>query len=113
VRTNACCSSSICARAARTTHRTAHARSVDGRAFAEAARDFERVAEELTANGFEVAQMGPRSVAIHAAPSGIATSDAERLLMEILDGTERENSAISMDSLQRNCGFDFLHAAIK
>ncbi len=61
---------------------------------------FERIAEELTANGFEVAQMGPRSVAIHAAPAGIATSDAERLLMEILDGTERENAAVSMDSLQ-------------
>src|SRR5580692_10804929 len=75
---------------------------------------FERIAEELTANGFEVAQMGPRSVAIHAAPSGIATSDAERLLMEILDGTERENSAISMDSLQAKIAASTsCHAAIK
>jgi DNA mismatch repair protein MutL len=75
---------------------------------------FERVAEELIANGFEVAQMGPRSVAIHAAPSGIATSDAERLLMEILDGTERENSAISMDSLQAKIAASTsCHAAIK
>jgi DNA mismatch repair protein MutL len=75
---------------------------------------FERVSEELTANGFEVAQMGPRSVAIHAAPSGIATSDAERLLMEILDGTERENSAISMDSLQAKIAASTsCHAAIK
>jgi DNA mismatch repair protein MutL len=75
---------------------------------------FERVAEELTANGFEVSQMGPRSVAIHAAPSGIATSDAERLLMEILDGTERENSAISMDSLQAKIAASTsCHAAIK
>ncbi len=75
---------------------------------------FERVAEELTANGFEVAQMGPRSVAIHAAPSGIATSDAERLLMEILDGTDRENSAISMDSLQAKIAASTsCHAAIK
>ena len=75
---------------------------------------FERVAEELAANGFEVSQMGPRSVAIHAAPSGIATSDAERLLMEILDGTERENSAISMDSLQAKIAASTsCHAAIK
>ena len=75
---------------------------------------FERIAEELTANGFEVAQMGPRSVAIHAAPAGIATSDAERLLMEILDGTERENSAISMDSLQAKIAASTsCHAAIK
>ena len=75
---------------------------------------FERIAEELTANGFEVAEMGPRSVAIHAAPAGIATSDAERLLMEILDGTERENAAISMDSLQAKIAASTsCHAAIK
>src|ERR1019366_8500317 len=75
---------------------------------------FERVAEELAANGFEVAQMGPRGVAIHAAPSGIATADAERLLMEILDGTERENAAISMDTLQAKVAASTsCHAAIK
>jgi DNA mismatch repair protein MutL len=75
---------------------------------------FERIAEELTANGFEVAQMGPRSVAIHAAPAGIAAADAERLLMEILDGTERENAAISMDSLQAKIAASTAcHAAIK
>ena len=75
---------------------------------------FERIAEELVANGFEVAQMGPRSVAIHAAPAGIATADAEKLLMEILDGTERENSAISMDSLQAKIAASTsCHAAIK
>jgi DNA mismatch repair protein MutL len=75
---------------------------------------FERISEELTANGFEVAQMGPRSVAIHAAPAGIATSDAERLLMEILDGTERENAAVSMDTLQAKIAASTsCHAAIK
>jgi DNA mismatch repair protein MutL len=75
---------------------------------------FERILEELTANGFEVAQMGPRSVAIHAAPAGIATSDAEHLLMEILDGTDRENAAISMDSLQAKIAASTsCHAAIK
>jgi len=75
---------------------------------------FERIAEELTANGFEVAEMGPRSVAIHAAPAGIAAADAEKLLMEILDGTERENTAISMDSLQAKIAASTsCHAAIK
>ena len=75
---------------------------------------FERIAEELAANGFEVAQMGPRSVAIHAAPAGIATSDAERLLMEILEGTDRENAAISMDTLQAKIAASTsCHAAIK
>ncbi len=61
---------------------------------------FERIAEELSANGFEVSPMGPRTVAIQAAPAGIASADAEKLLLEILDGIERENSAISIDTLQ-------------
>jgi DNA mismatch repair protein MutL len=61
---------------------------------------FERIAEELAANGFDAAMMGPRTVAIHAAPAGIASADAERLLLEILDGIERENAGISIDSLQ-------------
>jgi DNA mismatch repair protein MutL len=75
---------------------------------------FERIAEELTANGFEVAQMGPRSVAIHATPAGITAADAERLLMEILDGIERENAAISMDTLQAKIAASTAcHAAIK
>ena len=75
---------------------------------------FERIAEELTANGFEVAQMGPRSVAIHAAPAGNRHRGCERLLMEILDGTERENAAISMDSLQAKIAASTsCHAAIK
>jgi DNA mismatch repair protein MutL len=75
---------------------------------------FERIAEELAANGFEVAQMGPRSVAIHAAPAGIAAPDAEKLLMEILDGTDRENASISMDSLQAKIAASTsCHAAIK
>ena len=75
---------------------------------------FERIVEELTANGFEVAQMGPRSVAIHATPAGIATADAGHLLMEILDGIDRENAAISMDSLQAKIAASTAcHAAIK
>ena len=61
---------------------------------------FERIAEELSANGFEVSPMGPRSVAIQATPAGIGSADAEKLLLEILDGIERENSAISIDTLQ-------------
>ena len=75
---------------------------------------FERIAEELAANGFEVAPMGPRSVAIHATPAGIPASDAERLLMEILEGIERENAAISMDTLQAKIAASTAcHAAIK
>ena len=75
---------------------------------------FERIAEELRENGFEVEPIGPRSVAIQAAPAGISSSDAEKLLTEILDGVERENQAISIDSLQAKIAASTsCHAAIK
>jgi len=75
---------------------------------------FERIAEELRENGFEVEPIGPRSVAIQAAPAGISSADAERLLTEILDGIERENQAISMETLQAKIAASTsCHAAIK
>jgi DNA mismatch repair protein MutL len=75
---------------------------------------YEKIAEELAANGFEVEPMGPKSVAIQAVPAGIAANDAEHLLMEILDGLERENAAISIDSLQAKIAASTAcHAAIK
>jgi DNA mismatch repair protein MutL len=75
---------------------------------------YEKIAEELGANGFEVELMGPKSVAIQAVPAGIAANDAEHLLMEILDGLDRENAAISIDTLQAKIAASTsCHAAIK
>jgi DNA mismatch repair protein MutL len=75
---------------------------------------FEKIAEELAANGFEVELMGPKSVAIQAMPAGVAAPDAEKLLTEILDGIERENSAISIETLQAKIAASTAcHAAIK
>ncbi len=75
---------------------------------------FEKIAEELAANGFEVEPMGPRSVAIQAVPAGIVAGDAEKLLTEILDGIERENAAISIETLQAKIAASTAcHAAIK
>ncbi len=75
---------------------------------------FEKIAEELAANGFEVEPMGPKSVAIQAVPAGVAAPDAEKLLIEILDGIERENAAISIDTLQAKIAASTAcHAAIK
>jgi DNA mismatch repair protein MutL len=62
---------------------------------------FDQIAEELAANGFEVSPMGPRTVAIQSAPAGVAGSDAEKLLQEILDGIESENQAVSLETVQR------------
>jgi len=75
---------------------------------------FEQIAEELSANGFEVEPMGPRSFAIQSMPAGILSSDAEKLLTEILDGIERENAAISIETLQAKIAASTAcHAAIK
>jgi DNA mismatch repair protein MutL len=74
----------------------------------------EQIAEELSANGFDVTPMGSQSVAFQAAPAGVASADAERLLAEILGGIEREHQAISMDSLQTKiAATTACHAAIK
>ncbi len=75
---------------------------------------FGQIGEELRANGFEAELMGARSVAIQAAPAGITSGDAEKLLYEILDGIARENQAISIDSLQAKIAASTsCHAAIK
>jgi DNA mismatch repair protein MutL len=75
---------------------------------------FEQIAEELRANGFEAEIMGPRSVAISAAPAGIASGNAEKLLTEILDGVARESQSISLESLQsRIAASTACQAAIK
>jgi DNA mismatch repair protein MutL len=75
---------------------------------------FEQIAEELRANGFEAEMMGPRSVAIAAAPAGIASANAEKLLAEILDGVARESQSISLESLQsRIAASTACQAAIK
>ena len=75
---------------------------------------FEQIAEELRANGFEAELMGPRSVAISAAPAGIASGNAEKLLTEILDGVARESQSISLESLQsRIAASTACQAAIK
>ena len=75
---------------------------------------FEKIAEELAANGFEVEPIGPKSVAIQAVPAGVIAPDAEKLLTEILDGLERENAAISIETLQAKIAASTAcHAAIK
>jgi DNA mismatch repair protein MutL len=75
---------------------------------------FEQIADELRANGFEAGLMGIRTVAIQAAPAGITSADAEKLLFEILDGIARENQSISIDSLQSKIAASTAcHAAIK
>ncbi len=75
---------------------------------------YERIAAELTANGFEVEPFGQGSVAVKAAPADIQPDDVERLVREILDGVGREARALSLDELRRSIAATVAcHAAIK
>jgi len=75
---------------------------------------FHEIAAELTANGFDVEPFGQRTVAIKTAPADVRADDAERLLIEILDGVGREARAISLDELRGKIAASVAcHAAIK
>jgi len=63
--------------------------------------EYERIAGELAAMGFESGPFGPRTIAVHGAPAGIAASDIEKLLNEILETSERELRGLSMDEVNR------------
>lgn len=74
----------------------------------------ENITPELAACGFEVEPFGRRTVAIKAAPAGLATADVQELLGELLDGLERETQAISLTRLREKIAASVAcHAAIK
>ncbi|MFQ5724640.1 MAG: DNA mismatch repair endonuclease MutL, partial [Terriglobia bacterium] len=75
---------------------------------------WERIHTELEANGFESDSFGPRTVAVKAAPAGIAAGSIERLLREIFDTVEKEARQESLDALQQKIAASVAcHAAIK
>ena len=75
---------------------------------------WERLRAELEANGFELDPVGPRTVAVKAAPAGIAAGDIEKLLREIFDTAEKEARQVSLEALQGKIAASIsCHAAIK
>jgi DNA mismatch repair protein MutL len=74
----------------------------------------ENITPELAACGFEVEPFGRKTVAIKAAPAGLATVDVQELLGELLEGLERETQAISLTRLREKIAASVAcHAAIK
>ena len=72
------------------------------------------ITPELAACGFEVEPFGRKTVAIKAAPAGLATVDVQQLLGELLEGLERETQAISLAKLRERIAASVAcHAAIK
>jgi DNA mismatch repair protein MutL len=75
---------------------------------------FQDIAQELVANGFDAEPFGQRTVAIKTAPSEVRGEDAERLLLDILDGAGPEAQTMSLDALlHRIAASVACHAAIK
>jgi DNA mismatch repair protein MutL len=52
---------------------------------------FARVARELEESGFEVEPFGPQTLAVKAAPVGLAGAELERILSEIIDQTSADS----------------------
>ena len=76
--------------------------------------DYDRIADELDATGFETEPFGNRTIAVKAAPSGVGASDIERVVFEILEIAERELRRVSIEDLRRAIAASIAcHAAIK
>jgi DNA mismatch repair protein MutL len=72
------------------------------------------IVPELAANGFEVEPFGPKTIAIKTAPGILKPAAVETLLLELLDGLERETQVVNIDALKKKIAASVsCHAAIK
>jgi DNA mismatch repair protein MutL len=75
---------------------------------------FAGIALELERNGFEAEAFGPRTIAIKAAPVGLEGHRLERMLMEVLEQTERESQSENLEAARTRIAASIAcHAAIK
>jgi len=63
--------------------------------------EYERIARELAAAGFEIEPFGQRTLAVKSAPAGIEPGELEKALLEILEVSERELRHVSVEDLRR------------
>lgn len=76
--------------------------------------EYARIADELNAHGFESEPFGQRTIAIKAAPAGVAPADIEKIVAEILEIAETELRSASLDEIRRTvCATIACRAAIK
>ena len=63
--------------------------------------EYPRIAGELQSLGFDTQPFGARTIAIQAAPAGLAPDDIERSVQEILDVAENELRHATLEELRR------------
>ena len=76
--------------------------------------EYARIADELTAIGFESEPFGNRTIAVTAAPAAVGPADLEKVLGEILETAEAELRGLSLEDVRRSLAASIAcHAAIK
>jgi len=76
--------------------------------------EYARIADELTAMGFESEPFGKGTIAVKAAPAAIGPADLEKVLFEVLEIAEGELRRISLDDVRRGIAASIARrAAIK
>ncbi len=74
----------------------------------------ESLVPELARDGFEVSPFGGRTVAVSTAPAMLKAGQVETLLREVLDGSDRENRGLDIDTFRKKLTATVAcHAAIK
>ena len=63
--------------------------------------EYARIGDELNSVGFDTEPFGNRTIAVKSTPAGIAASDAEKVIFEILETSERELRKASIADLRR------------
>ena len=63
--------------------------------------EYERIADDLAASGFETEPFGQRTIAVKAAPADLPVADLERVVFEIIEMAESELRRVSVEDLRR------------
>ena len=75
---------------------------------------FAQIAYELDRNGFEAEPFGPRTLAIKAAPIGLEGRELERMLIEVLEQSDREEQSENLEAVRTRVAASIAcHSAIK
>jgi DNA mismatch repair protein MutL len=76
--------------------------------------EYARIADELDRSGFDSEPFGNRTIAVKGAPAGVGPAEIEKLVFEILEMAEGEQSKVSLADLRRGMAASIAcRAAIK
>jgi DNA mismatch repair protein MutL len=75
---------------------------------------WDQLARELERAGFETEPFGQNTIAVKAAPAGVAAAQVEKLLHELVETMEKESRGLTEEGLRNRIAASVAcHAAIK